>query len=484
MQLKIERKRKPGVLKAFMGWAANFFHRGRTWITGLWSREVMVDITAERAITDGFMGNTAVYSIIMKDVNKFASIPRYLLDVEALQKARTKHRLKLKIKGYKAYGEDVVIKNDLSKLLERPNPHQGQASFFKHVRGYYKTCGEAFIELNRGEVEATAEDKAVEIMPVLEMYALPSHLVKIVPDPENVWGAAGYLLRTGGVDRFIHRKNVIHWKDVNLAWDAVTREHLRGMPALKPGEETLTANQDGERATVRMTQNDGAKGAIYGKEAMELSDTQHSDLKAVIDNKVNDVGRKGSVASIFGVGELGYIDFGGTSQDMQLLQAKDQSWKYLCALLDVPYLLFDPSATYANLQEAKKNWINDSIIPASKELDDELNRILLRAFTLEGQAIIACDYTELPELQADMKMLSEWLNLSEEITPNEKREAKGYELRDEEEFDEPWMKDGHKPLSRILEEADDGFQNLLTDIGATKPTNGKLPEKKVEVVKN
>lgn len=472
--------KKPGILKQVYNWFTNssLFRGAKTLWIGAHTKEVIIDIKADTAISEGFCGNTAVYSIVMKDANKFASIPRYLLDVKALDKAvHRKLKIKEKATTYyttKAYSEEVIINNKLSKILERPNKHQGQAAFFKQVRAYYKICGEAVIELNRGEVDRNMTDQQVEVMEIIEMYVLPPNKIKLIPDPEDVWGVLGYHLQMGGLDRFIHRKNIIYWKDVNLKWDSVTREHLRGMPCLVPGEETLQANQDGERSTVRMMQNDGSKGAVYGKslEAGSMNAQQESQIRAVIDGKVNNNNVKGSVASIFGIGELGYINFGGTSVDMQLLQAKDQSWKYLCALFDVPFLLFDPEATFANLREAKKNWINDSIIPASKELDDELNRVLLRAFKLEGKAIIACDYTELPELQEDMKLLSEWLNTSDEITPNEKRIAKGYEARTEKEFDEPWI--GGKPMSMILSENDDGFGDLMRGIQEEK-VNGKIP---------
>lgn len=444
---------------------------------GLWNREVITPINTEKAITEGFAGNTAVYSIVMKDAKKFSSIPRYVLDARKLEKSAYGKRVKIK-----AYSAEARINNELSKLLERPNPSQGQAAFIKQLRAYYKTCGEAFIELNRGDIEGKT-DQQIELMPVIEMYVLPSNKVKVVPDPEDVWGVLGYKLDMGGLVREIHRKNIIHWRDVNLKWDAVTREHLRGMSPLEPGEETLAANQDGEKATVRMQQNDGAKGAVFGKEKINLSPDQESQLRGAIDGKVNNPAVKGSVASIFGVGELGYVNFGGTSTDMKLLESKDQSWRYLCNLFDVPYLLFEPNATYANLKDAKRNWLTDSIIPESQALDDELGRVLLRAFKLEGKSIIASDYTELPELQEDMKTLSEWLNESDEITPNEKRAAKGYEPRPEPEFDEPWIKQGAQPLSKVLEDGDDGFASLLADI--SKPSNGKLNgQKKPEAVKN
>ncbi len=490
LEVKVMRQ-KPNVLKALTSWAMTLFRRGTQKLIGLWNREVVVDINSESAIKEGFEGNTAVYSIVKKDAKKFSSIPRYLLDKKKMEKALKPYPKEYRhlAKIIKALESEVKINNKLSKLLERPNPYQGQAAFLKQLRAYYKVCGEGFIELNRGEIfSPQVPDKTVEVIEVVEMYVLPSHLVSVIPDPENVWGVLGYEIREGGFNRFIHRKNVIHWKDINLSWDAITREHMRGMSGLKPGEETLTANQEGERATVRAQQNDGAKGAVYGKEKVTLNPTQEAQLRGTIDNKVNNAAVRGSVASIFGIGELGYINFGGTAVDMQLTEMKDQSWKYLCALLDVPYLLFNPSATYANLLEAKKNWINDSIMPDCKELDDELARVLLRAFQMEDTAIIASDFTELPELQADMKLLSEWLNMSDEITPNEKRIAKGYEPRDESQFDEPWIKTGAQPLSDYLASTEGGMDALFGSLGVSKPgqngrvvpggvQNGKIPPK-------
>lgn len=413
--------------------------------------EVIPHIDVLGAITEGFNGNTAWYTITKKDANKFASFPMYVMDVKKFEKAA-------KLTGGAA--------DKLQKLLQAPNKQEGQAAFLKKVRSYFKTCGEAFIELNRGDMEERNNTK-LALMPVIEMYVLPAQYVKIVPADDNVWGVAGYNVEYNGVRRFIPEANVIHWKDVNLSFDSITREHLRGMSPLTPGAETLAANQDAERATVRMMQNDGTKSIIYGKDpAGSYSPEQESQIRSVVDVRVNGSDNKGRTASIFGAGELGHIDLSATSQDMQLRENKKQTWQDMCALADIPYLLFDPEATYANLSEAKKNWVNDSIIPARHELDDEFNRKLLRAFALEGAAIIYSDPSELPELQDDMKLLTDWMKDSDELTPNERRTAKGFETYDDPLMDEPWV--GGKPLS---EHTDDGFNDLANELGITDYAN-------------
>lgn len=451
-------------LKEIANWFTNLFSRSRNFFTfRIGSREVVADINATSAIEEGFNANAAVYTIVNDDAEKFASIPRYVY-VKDFEK---KGKIKLITKDS---GKKEVLNNNLLKLIERPNPFQGQAAFYKSVRAYYKITGEAFIWLNRGDIDSMMSDRQKDTTEVLEMYVLPSNLIDIVPDPDNLWGVLGYVLKAG--DRIPIRKNdCIHWKSLNLRFDAMTRTHLRGLSPLTPGSQTLQSNIDSSLASLRMFQNDGAKGALFNETFNDLSAEQKSQVENVINRKVNNNDVKGAVASL--VGKWGYLNFGGSSVDMELLEARNMSWKELCGLLGVPYELYNTQTTFANKEQAQKGWVSNKIIPACKELDDELNRQLLRAFRLEGKALIASDFTELPELQKDMKMLTEWMNASEELTPNERRIAKGYEPRPEPEFDEPWI--GGKPLSVILSNnADDGFIDLMNQIQQEK-INNNLP---------
>jgi phage portal protein BeeE len=464
---------KGGVFSQIGSWFNSLFSRTtwRTLFTG--QREVLPDITARTAVTEGYEKNAAVYAIIETDAEKFASIPRYVVDAKLLQEKKGKLPLK-----YKDYTKQKQVDGALSKLIDRPNPMQGQAAFFRTVRAFYKTCGEAFIWLNRGDIEGKT-DTQIALMPVLEMYVLPSYLVKVIPDPDNIWGVLGYILQVSGQDLPLKKVDVIHWKSTNLGADNSLRDMLRGMPALKPGAGALQQNNDATLGSVRMIQNDGAKGALFAKTLG--TPPQETQVRSVIDRKINNNDMKGAVAAL--QGDWGYVDLGKTSIDLQLLEAKQWSWKELCAVLGPPYQLFDPSVTYANLEFAQKNWITNKMIPASKELDDELNRVLLRAFAVEGALLIVCDYSELPELQEDMAKMTVWLKDAYWITPNQKLEMQGYEKRPEPEFDEPWMPSGIMPLSKVLE--DDGFDDMANELGLSdyavkppkengQPVNGQL----------
>ena len=444
------------IFRAITGAARSY----RAYLLG--SPEVYAAITAEKAIENGFNKNTAVYSIVMKDAEKFASIPRYVYD-KAKYEEKTGKPFKYEVK---AMAKKPYLENDLSVLLNRPNPDESADEFFTKVRACYKVCGEAFIWLNRGDnmfVDSNGElmemdEETRSKQPVLEMHALPPNHVIVLPDKENMFGKSGYQLDFASRP-FLNKIDVIHWKSTNLKFDAVDRQQLRGHPPLESGYKTLQQNNDATDGAVRMYQNDGAKGVLFNKTVGKMTPEQSSTLSSVVNKKINNNDIKGAVATL--QGEWGYLNLQGTSVDMELLKGKEFSWKELCFLFKVPYEFFDSETTFANKEQALIGWITNDILPALKRLDGELNRVLLKAFGLEKKAFIASDITELPEMRKSMVesaklMLDNWA-----ITPNEIREYLGYERSTEPTFDEQWVPSGRTPLSMTGESEADAIMNEL-----------------------
>jgi phage portal protein BeeE len=370
-----------------------------------------------------------------------------------------------------------LFESDLNKLLNRPNEYQGRAQFLALLYAFYLATGEAFIWLNRGNVKQRFDkntgllvdrsDKEMDAMPVLEMYVLPSSYVKVYSDPDNVFGITGYCLEVAGVKIEIRKGDIIHWRDLNLKFDPTSGTHLRGMTRLTPGNKTVQENKDIVKSSVRMYQNDGAKGILFAPEVGvdSLTPQQEADIRTVVNAKINENDIKGAVALLMGY-KWEYIDLAINAVDLSLIEGRVKNQQELCALFDTPHLLFIPTeATLANLESAKRNWVNDVIIPASKELDDELNRRLLHAFDLIGKAKIISDFTELPELQEDMNKLVETLLKAFWVTPNQKLIAQGYEASGNPLFDEPWIPSGYKPISQIASDMEgDGYEEQLAEL--------------------
>lgn len=391
------------------------------------SQEVYAPIEQDTAITKGFDANAAVYSITKKYAKKAASIERYLENKK---------------------DETEIENHPLMKLLTRPNPKQSHYAFFKTVYAFYKVCGEAFIWLNRGEVEDDLQD-SIQYMKkeILEMHVIPSNEIVIIPDKEDPFAVAYYQLRNRPEIKF-NGADIIHWMDLNLDWDEFSKPQMRGMTPLKPGFKTLAADNAFIDSMVRMAQNDGAKGAIVNKTLGKMSPKQETQVKDVIDTKINNKEIKNAIAAL--EGDWNYLDFGLTSVDMQTLEAREFIYKEMCFLLDVPYGFFDSHTPYAEKQLAARDWVTNSIKPDCQELNGELQRALFPAFGLTDQTAELCsDFDSLPELQEDKAKQVEWL-IKAPITPNEIREALEYEPRSEPEMDEVYMDSGKVPVTDPL----------------------------------
>lgn len=430
--------------------------------TSLWnvgSREVMTPIDNTNAIEEGFNKVASVYSIVMRDAEKFGVIPRYVYDSKKKEE-KSYHKTYQK-KSFDANKVD----NKLSKLLNRPNEYESQDAFFTKLRAYYKASGEAFIWLNRGDVTGL-DARASMSKEVLEMYVLPTQYVDVVPDASNMFGASDYILNANGNRMRLGKANVIHWKNPTLSFDTGSGEHLRGMSPLKPGNYTLEQYKAESLASVRMAQNDGAKGVIYNENLGQLSPTQENALRGVVDKKINNNDVKGAVA--FLQGKWGYVDIGKSATDLDLLTGKNMTWKEMCFLFNVPYYFFNPEIAYADANRSMVDWISNSIVPGCKQLDGEMNRFLPEAFGLKDQVFIGSDVSELPEVQEITYQLAERLSKLWQIRPNEVREIMGYESIPGE-LDEIWVQSGLTPLSQFNDPMDAQAQ-ALADAGLNDTT--------------
>jgi phage portal protein BeeE len=437
--------------------------------------EVYSNITTETAIEKGFNDNVVVYSVVMKDADKFGSIPRYIYSTSSAEEKATLPGIAKEVKALKMQ-QQYTANRALTQLINRPNPYQSQDAFYTQLRAYYKTTGEAFIWCNRGDLEGyrnadgTLQDEVIDKLPVIEMYVVPSDHMALIPDPENAWGCLGWIF-TAATEVVMRAGDVIHWKNPGLSFDIATREHQRGFTPLRPGSKTIEESNSVSKASMRAAQNDGAKAVIYDKSLHKMSPSQSAEVKKVIDAKINNNDVTSSVASI--QGDWGLLDLSQTAKDQMHIEKKEMLWKEICFLLKVPYEFFDSKTTYANKEQAQIGWVTNDIIPACKQLDGEMNRVLPKAFGLDRKVFIGTDYSDLPEIQKAMAATAKALKEAGWFTPNEIREVMGYDALPETEFDEVWPASGEAPFSQSKIDAEAlNYETMRLDGYAVDRTNG------------
>src|SRR5690606_21280495 len=179
----------------------------------------------------------------------------------------------------------------------------------------------------------------------------------------------------------------------------------------------------------------------------------------VIDAKINNNDVAGSVAML--QGDWGLLNLAMSSKDMEMIEKKKMSWQELCFLFGVPNEFFDTQTTFANKEQAMIQWLTNKIIPACKQFAGELNRTLLKAFNLESVALIAADWSELPEAQKAMVEAAKVMQDIWSVSPDDVRQLLGFEPLGGK-FAEPWVPMGCTPISEMNDGAEE-IENEIND---------------------
>ena len=376
---------------------------------------------------NAYSNNDTVYTVVKKVAKKASNVPIYsYLPKSNTTLKRYKHSPVNNVQRYqldriKALDE-IVSNSALSKLINNPNPSQGSDAFFEGLFSFYVLNGESFIWLNRGGIENGE---------VLEMYLIPPNKVEIVPDPQDLYGVLGYVLDIGGKMVPVDKTDIIHWKTFNPNFDPVDRIHLRGFNPLQPLKRRLQQDNDAMEAAVAMFQNGGAKGVMFNETLDNLTPEQSSQLKSVIDNKINNTAMKAAVATL--QGKWGYLDIGKDSVDMQLLDSQDKTMERIAMAMGVDPDILVPGQSFSNKEWAQKKFVTDLIMPLCNSLRDELNRVLVPSFG--SREYLDFDFSALPELQDDYSKMSTVYNSMFDrgaITGNEYRQLLGFEVTTEQ----------------------------------------------------
>ena len=392
--------------------------------------------------------NASVYTIVLLMARKFATLPRYLTEIEDDGAAEVYKRLlrnsgsipatrfkKLKKEAFgkymrikdiqDAYGEGA-INDTLSQLLEFPNEQQGHDSFYQLIYTYKKLTGNAYEWLNRGGYPDVKGKDRLDL-PIIDRWVLPSHIVYIQVDRSVMFGRiVSYSIYTNAGMLYFEPEDVIHWKDPNPIFDMVTFSQFYGLSPLQPGMPLIVQDTAGRDAMVAMYQNGGARGVLSNPTFDNLSKEQNAAVDQAINTKINNRDYKSAVAALPGSWE--YVQMGETAVDMQLVDAQDKVFQRIANLLGCNPQLFETKTTFNNVEQARKDLITNSILPDACSFRDEENRIFLQAFGLDPMKYrIEIDVSDIHELQEDMAAKTTSIMSNWTLSNDEKREELGFD---------------------------------------------------------
>ena len=408
----------------------NQFNEAFLW--GVGGGQTQYDPTAQTIIEQGYNINPLVYAPINQMATKTANIPFFIKKIQDHGAKRKLDALNFATKGDYSLQQKIksiileskaFSKEDLSFPMERPNSTQTWAEFLALYKTFLKSTGNAYLYM------LSPEDGINSGKPI-QIYLLPSQFVQIIVKNFNHLETTetpiqGYILVQGKTYIEFDAKDVIHIKYSNPNYGQ-NGEHLYGMSPLSAALKNIESSNSSLDLNIKTLKSGGAFGFIHGKK-MALTMDQASEIKERLSEMNSSPEDLSKIAGISA--EVGFTRLSLTSDELKPFDFLAFDAKQIAEVLIWP----DDSANRGDfggtIKEIRKQRITDNIIPDLNLLATALNDNFLPRFKGYENTIVVFDAMELPEMQADVKELSEWLNTALDrgvITRNEYRQAVQY----------------------------------------------------------
>ncbi len=347
----------------------------------------------------GYGANTAVYACVTKIAEAVGGISWVLYS---------------KRKG----GQRQEIEaHDLLTLLDRPNPMQGTAAFFKGLASYYLLAGNSYIE-------AVGFGGKVQ-----ELWTWRPDKISIIPG--NKGYPAAYVYKDAGSEKRWN-VNFIDLKSQILHLKTFDPENLwYGQAPLKAGLVALDSSNAGGMWNLAMLQNAATPSGVLtvqaspGNPAGTLDQTSFERLK---DQIAQHMGFKKAGKPMLLEGGLKWEQISLSPKDMEFLKGKEVSASDIALIFGVPAeMLGLGQKTYNNYEEARLAFYQETVLPFMDFLKTELNRWLVPAFGDDLELDYDKDDIEALTYQREKKFAT--VKDANFLTQNEKREMVGYEAK-------------------------------------------------------
>jgi len=374
-------------------------------------------------IDKGYKYNPTIYSLIQLISKSAITVPYKIfkkVDASAIKEYKgllsngLNEESVFKSKLMRKHIFEEVEHSALGKLLERPNPAQSFSVFLQELISFGKLTGNRFVY---GIAPENGENKGI----YSQLYNLPAHLIEIKSD--GIFKPVSkYTMMYNESKYELSAEEVLHIADFNPDYQG-DGTHLYGQSPIEAGMRVLTTANEAVETNLKFLHNQSARGMLTPDDD-SLTPTQAQQLKDAL--RRNYQGSKSANDIMITGKKFSWTNFGLSTSDLQLLESYNATIKDLCNLYGVPVQLLNntESTTYDNYRIARKVLFTNAIIPELNKIRDEFNRWLVPMY---GEDLyFDFDYSAIPELMPEQQQLIDNLSKSYWLTTNEKREASGY----------------------------------------------------------
>jgi HK97 family phage portal protein len=344
---------------------------------------------------EGYKKNVVVFRCINLIADSVSSIPHILYKVNGKKKTE-------------------IESHFLLDLINQPNPSQDKESFFKSLISYYSLTGNSYIE----KIMIGSKPK--------ELYSLRPDRMEIMPGKNGMPSA--YIFKIGSesysypVDFVTGESDIKHLKTFN------PNDDWLGMSPI----EAMASDVDIVNAmnlwNLSLLQNSGRpSGALIYKPDQgpsSLNPNQRETLKKEIEEKIS--GARNSGRPLLLDGGFTWQEMSLSPDEMDFLNSKDVSEKDIALGFGVPGQLvgIKDSQTFANFEQARAIFYEDTAVPIAKMLYRGLNNWLVKR--VDPSLSLEPDLNAIEALS--VRKMEKWDKISNAnfLTVDEKRMEIGY----------------------------------------------------------
>lgn len=400
----------------------------------------------ETLLVQGYGNNPDVNAMVNQMASKSTVVPYYIKEVEDESKAKLvkSYPIELTYQQKKALNKiksEAYSDTEMPMPLERPNALQTWEDLIFLYKVYLKVCGNVYF------YKMSPQEGTNAGVP-LQLHILPSHWVQIVLKPNaSMIGVESpidyYILKQGNLFIKFPSDSIIHIKRTNPFFD-YNGSQLYGYSELMAAIRNINSSNSFIDTNVKTSQNSGVYGFLHAGDGQSpLTAEQAQSLK---DRLVEMNDSSGMLSNIAGASaKIGFTRISLTTDELKPFDflSNDRRTLANCLNWDVNLLNEDRRTTGGGgftdtLIEARKRVMIDNIKPDLDLLASYLTKEFIRKFKGYEMAEMEFDITEMPEMQTDMKTMSEWVN-TVPLTLNERRDVFNYEEIDDDMMNEVYI---------------------------------------------
>lgn len=407
-----------------------------------------------------------VYSIIRMLATTSALIPIYAYEVvnddaqKKLNKIKQPHNRMYEAKALMIKAlQDLPDTDRVEQLMENPSEFQSKFEFYESVYTNLFYAGNAILLKERPSLGKNAG------LPVALHSLYPQNIVLKVTDtlPRKIVGY-DYVVNGQKIYENLPPEDVIHIKYYNPLLTHAGGE-LWGLSPLDVLSKRLARLDSNMNTSVAQLQNGGVETIVFDKalgsdqDAIDVIGKRKDNFYRFLKNPAN------AGSPYFASGEMGAIQLGLSLANLSVLELANVDFKKLCNAFGTSDILFnsDAASTESNVNVMEKRMYTNTVLPNVYRVRDALKMGLLSEFekgrsfsqvneageleqvTIKGDGKkrdLQADISEVPSLQEDMLKMAQWMNISPQITYNERRLMMKFDKLDNPIFDEPFLPSG------------------------------------------